>query len=93
MGGRTIVYTSHLLEEAEQLCDLVAIVDEGRYIAGGKPSELIQATPDCRRLEDVFLAVTGRSVRDPAKATDPIRTKAATDTDTNTRFAWVTGEA
>jgi ABC-2 type transport system ATP-binding protein len=63
-GGRTIVYTSHHLEEAEQICDTVAIVDEGRYITGGAPPELVAATPDCRRLEDVFLHYTGHSVRD-----------------------------
>ena len=63
-GGRTIIYTSHQLEEAEQLCDTVAIVDEGKCIVHGKPAALIANTPDCRRLEDVFLHYTGRSVRD-----------------------------
>ena len=62
--GHTIVYTSHHLEEAEQICDTIAIVDEGRFITGGTPGALIAATPDCRRLEDVFLHYTGRSVRD-----------------------------
>lgn len=61
---RTIIYTSHHLEEAEQLCDTVAIVDEGKCILTGAPSDLIARTPDCRRLEDVFLHHTGRSVRD-----------------------------
>ena len=63
-GGRTIVYTSHQLEEAEQICDTVAIVDEGKFIIGGTPQELVATTPDCRRLEDVFLHYTGHSVRD-----------------------------
>ncbi len=63
-GGRTIVYTSHHLEEAEQICDEVAIVDEGRCIVGGSPASLIASTPDCRRLEDVFIHFTGHSVRD-----------------------------
>ncbi len=63
-GGRTVVYTSHLLEEAEQLCDAVAIIDEGRYIAGGAPASLVSATPGCRRLEDVFLHYTGHSLRE-----------------------------
>jgi ABC-2 type transport system ATP-binding protein len=62
--GKTIVYTSHHLEEAEQICEEVAIVDEGRYITGGSPKELIATTPDCRRLEDVFLHYTGHVVRD-----------------------------
>lgn len=63
-GGRTIIYTSHHLEEAEQICDTVAIIDEGKYILGGTPERLIIGTPHCRRLEDVVLHYTGHSVRD-----------------------------
>ncbi|MBL7719909.1 MAG: ABC transporter ATP-binding protein [Flavipsychrobacter sp.] len=62
--GKTILYTSHLLEEAEQLCDEVVIIDEGKFIVSGQPNELVQKTPGCRRLEDVFLHYTGHSVRD-----------------------------
>ncbi len=39
--GRTIVLTTHYMDEAEQLCDRVAIVDHGRIIALGTPRELI----------------------------------------------------
>ena len=42
-GGRTIVLTTHYMEEAERLCDRVAIVDHGRAIALGTPRELIQS--------------------------------------------------
>jgi ABC-2 type transport system ATP-binding protein len=63
-GGRTIVYTSHHLEEAEQICDTIVIVDDGKNIIAGAPAQLISSTPDCRRLEDVFLHYTGHSVRD-----------------------------
>ena len=42
-GGRTIVLTTHYMEEAERLCDRVAIVDHGRVIALGTPRELIQS--------------------------------------------------
>lgn len=62
--GKTILYTSHLLDEAEQLCEQVVIVDEGRFITEGTPAGLVAQTPDCRRLEDVFLHYTGHSVRD-----------------------------
>ena len=41
-GGRTIVLTTHYMEEAERLCDRVAIVDHGRAIALGTPRELVQ---------------------------------------------------
>jgi ABC-2 type transport system ATP-binding protein len=40
-AGRTIVLTTHYMEEAERLCDRVAIVDHGRVLALGTPSELI----------------------------------------------------
>jgi ABC-2 type transport system ATP-binding protein len=62
--GKTILYTSHLLDEAEQLCEEVVIVDEGRFITQGTPRALVAQTPDSRRLEDVFLHFTGHSVRD-----------------------------
>lgn len=62
--GKTIVYTSHLMEEAEQICDEVVIIDEGKFITKGAPKELINNTPGCKRLEDVFLHYTGHSVRD-----------------------------
>ena len=39
--GRTTVLTTHYMDEAERLCDRVAIVDQGRVIALGPPSELI----------------------------------------------------
>ena len=39
--GKTMVYTTHYMEEAERLCDRVAIVDHGRVIAQGSPRELI----------------------------------------------------
>jgi ABC-2 type transport system ATP-binding protein len=62
--GKTVVYTSHLMEEAEQLCDEVVIIDEGKFVISGSPTELIKNTEDCKRLEDVFLHYTGHSVRD-----------------------------
>jgi ABC-2 type transport system ATP-binding protein len=61
--GKTIIYTSHLLEEAQKICDEVVIIDEGRFITGGTPADLIAGTPGCKNLEDVFLHYTGRSVR------------------------------
>lgn len=42
--GRTVILTTHYIEEAHQLCDRVAIVDHGRVIAIGKPDELIAAS-------------------------------------------------
>lgn len=62
--GNTVLYTSHLMEEAQRICDEVVIVDEGRFIASGTPDELVAGTPDCDTLEDVFLHYTGHAVRD-----------------------------
>lgn len=60
--GVTIVMVTHFLDEAEALCDRLAIIDHGRTIASGTSSDLIQASglaADERRpsLEDVYLAI------------------------------------
>jgi ABC-2 type transport system ATP-binding protein len=61
--GKTIVLTTHYMEEAERLSDRVAIMDHGRMIALGTPAELV-ATHSGATLEDVFVALTGRHLRD-----------------------------
>jgi ABC-2 type transport system ATP-binding protein len=63
--GRTIVLTTHYMEEATRLADRVAIVDHGKVITVGTPTELIAsiAGPGAT-LEDVFVALTGRHLRD-----------------------------
>jgi ABC-2 type transport system ATP-binding protein len=69
-AGGTVLLTTHYMEEAEMLCDRVAIVDHGRVIAVGTPSELIGSlgnVPVVTRhgtLEDVFMSLTGRHLRD-----------------------------
>jgi ABC-2 type transport system ATP-binding protein len=62
--GTTIVYTSHLMEEAEKFCTHIAIIDMGKVVTVGEPSKLIKAHPGCSNLEDIFLLLTGRSLRD-----------------------------
>ena len=72
--GRTIVLTTHYMEEAEELCDRVAVMDQGRIIAMDSPDALIDdlLSRGFRRdhevrpatLEDVFLDLTGRSLRE-----------------------------
>lgn len=55
--GMSIVYTSHYIEEAEKLCSRIAIIDAGRILASGAPSELI-STGGHANLEQVFLQLT-----------------------------------
>ncbi|RPD42717.1 ABC transporter ATP-binding protein [Chitinophaga barathri] len=62
--GNSVLYTSHLLEEAQQICEDVAIMDEGKLVVQGSPADLINGLDDCRNLEDVFLHYTGHAVRD-----------------------------
>jgi len=44
-GGKTIVYTTHYMEEVERLCNRVAIIDSGKVIAEGTVDELLQTLP------------------------------------------------
>ena len=70
VGGMTIVLTTHNMEEAESLCDRIAIMDKGKLIAEDTPqglideyaSEPIQETVQ-GNLEDVFLALTDHKLR------------------------------
>ncbi len=50
-GKKTVLLTTHYIEEAERLCDRVAIVDQGRVIAQGTPRELKQKSAGTTRLE------------------------------------------
>jgi ABC-2 type transport system ATP-binding protein len=49
--GRTIVLTTHYIEEAEKLCDQIGIVDRGKLCITGSPRELIQQLGEGERLE------------------------------------------
>ena len=65
-SGKTIVLTTHYMDEAERLCDDLAIMDHGRVIAQGSPRGLIESVGDgqAATLEDVFVTLTGRHLRD-----------------------------
>ena len=62
--GTTIVYTSHHMEEAQNLCSKIGIIDKGDIIAEGSPDQLLKKNCNCKNLEDVFLHLTGRQLRD-----------------------------
>jgi ABC-2 type transport system ATP-binding protein len=63
-GGMTIIYTTHYMEEAESLCSRVAIMDNGRIISEGAPEDLIGQAQQCTNLEELFLRLTGKHLRD-----------------------------
>ena len=68
--GGTILLTTHYMDEAEFLCDRVAVVDHGKIIALDTPRDLIASLGAPKvvthhgTLEDVFMALTGRHLRD-----------------------------
>lgn len=72
-AGTTVIITTHYMDEAEYLCDRVAIMDEGQIIALDKPDLLIdqllatgfekQKETKAANLEDVFISLTGHGLR------------------------------
>jgi ABC-2 type transport system ATP-binding protein len=58
--GTSILLTTHYLEEAEQLCDRIAFIDDGQIVAQGTSPELA-ARFGVASLEDAYLALVGRS--------------------------------
>jgi ABC-2 type transport system ATP-binding protein len=71
--GMSVILTTHYMEEAEELCDRVAIMDEGRIVALDSPKKLVkqllgkgfkkQRKVEQANLEDVFLDLTGKQLR------------------------------
>lgn len=72
--GTTIILTTHYMEEAEQLCDRVAIMDNGKMIALDTPKNLVsqllkrgfkkERKVEQANLEDVFISLTGKGLHD-----------------------------
>ncbi len=73
-SGRSVLITTHSMEEAHAICSRIAIIDHGRIVATGNPDELIEKYKDdpevraaMRRpqatLEDVFIGLTGKALR------------------------------
>lgn len=60
---KTIILTTHYMEEAEELCDRVGIIDHGKLIALGSPEDLISKNK-VKNLEEVFIKLTGRKIRE-----------------------------
>lgn len=72
--GVTVIMTTHYMDEAELLCDRIAVMDNGKVIALDTPKNLIKAllkrgfkksqTVEQANLEDVFIDLTGKALRD-----------------------------
>jgi ABC-2 type transport system ATP-binding protein len=60
---KTIILTTHYMEEAEELCDRVGIIDHGKLIALGTPKDLVSEA-GVKNLEEVFIKLTGRNMRE-----------------------------
>lgn len=73
-NGTTVIITTHYMDEAEQLCDRIAIMDEGKIISLDSPDKMIddlvatgfEKTKQVKAatLEDVFIQLTGKELRD-----------------------------
>jgi ABC-2 type transport system ATP-binding protein len=61
--GKTIILTTHYMEEAEELCDRVGIIDHGKLISRGTPKELVSKA-GVKNLEELFIQLTGRGMRE-----------------------------
>jgi ABC-2 type transport system ATP-binding protein len=71
--GMTIFLTTHFMEEAEILCDRLAIMDNGKIVTSGTVEELLNKH-NAKKLEEVFLTTTGSNLGDEEvnlKAADP----------------------
>lgn len=73
--GTTILMTTHYMEEADELCDLVAIMSRGRVAAVGSPAELKAAAGPAANLEDVFVRFAGHSLESGGSYKDAVRTR------------------
>ncbi|MBK7434922.1 MAG: ABC transporter ATP-binding protein [Chitinophagaceae bacterium] len=72
--GATVIITTHYMDEAEQLCDRIAIIDEGQIISIDSPDKMIDDLVNTgferpkqvksASLEDVFIHLTGKAMRD-----------------------------
>jgi ABC-2 type transport system ATP-binding protein len=63
VSGTTLIYTSHQLEEAAELCDKIALIDEGKIMAHDSLEILLQEHGQ-EGMEGLFLALTGKRFRD-----------------------------
>ncbi len=61
--GKTVMFTTHYMEEAEKMAKSIAIIDHGRIISSGTPESIMSFTSSSS-LEEAFIKLTGRKIRD-----------------------------
>jgi len=61
-NGTTLIYTSHQLNEAEDLCEQIAMIDEGKIITQGHIDDVLKAHAH-QSLEELFINLTGKAYR------------------------------
>jgi ABC-2 type transport system ATP-binding protein len=61
--GTTLIYTSHQLNEAEELCDRIALIDDGKILVNDSISNLLAEHRE-EGLEGLFISLTGKALRD-----------------------------
>jgi len=62
-AGTTLLYTTHYMEEAQELCSRVAVFDQGQILQQGSPDRLLRES-EYHNLEELFLGLTGKRIRD-----------------------------
>jgi ABC-2 type transport system ATP-binding protein len=73
--GTTILMTTHDMQEADQLCEMVAFMHEGTLAAVGSPAALKSALGPAASLADVFIQYTGASIAEQGDLRDVARTR------------------
>lgn len=73
--GTTVVLTTHDMEEADELCDLVAILHRGRLAALGTPEDLKARVGGGATMDDVFAHFTGGAITEGGTFRDVLRTR------------------
>ncbi len=63
-GETTMIYTTHYMGEVEQICSRMAIMDTGHIIVEGTLKDLYDHVPGSTNLEEVFIGLTGKQLRD-----------------------------
>lgn len=66
--GTTVFFTTHYMEEADRNAQRICVIDHGKIIASGSPTELKKQT-ETESLEDAFLKLTGNAIRDEGAST------------------------